>query len=210
MNFPIKIDLSRGQDPKEFYTCLIPDQSGVEAWRVNPSALDHRIPSSNWCALTCLRMALLLEDGVVPDLEKLWERACERHVYTPKTDGTGWYGAHHEPLARFFGEFGFEAKHCDNMSTASITQALVDGYYVLPSVSPEIRFPRDTDPAKKTGHMVFVYGYDTGVDGRNFLLQNSAGFASLNSQIAVRVSEKRLQQVFSGRAILVRRQNEIL
>lgn len=204
MRLPHTVDLSRGRPPEEFYTCLIRDPKKVEAWRASPEALDFSIPSSNWCAMTCLRMLLLLHNKQAPSLDELFERACGAGVYNLKEDGT-WAGAHHEPLARFVDQFGFTTNSLHNMHTWSLAMALAEGQYAIASVSPDIRYPANTkEPEKKSGHLVLVYGYRTIQDQIYFLIQNSAGFASLESQMGVCILHRRMQQVFSGRALFVR------
>jgi hypothetical protein len=193
---------------EDFYVPLIPDRFKLEEWRASPAALDHTIPSSNWCAMTLVRMTFLAYDLKAPTLEELWEGACAAGVYVPKRVGEGWSGAHHEPLATFIERLGFsvirEEATTLNLVKSIVTESLP--WVAFLSVSPEIRFHRDTEPTKRNGHMVLAYDCERLVDGsRVFLIQNPAGFASLNSQIGVRISETRLQQVFSGNAIFVSR-----
>jgi hypothetical protein len=198
------IDLSRGRAPEEFYTCLIEDPMKVEEWRASDGAHDHTIPSSNWCALTCLRMILLLEGREAPSLEYLWERACAAGVYVLGAGNRGWIGAYHERLASFIKEFGFDAINLKDLTMDLIAEALSSGNYVIPSVSPDIRYALDLEPRHTDGHMVLCYKYQIDEPGRMFTIQNSAGFASIGTQIGVPIPEARFRQVFSGNAILVR------
>ena len=202
-HIPSGMDLSRGRAPEEFYVCLIEDPMKVEEWRASDEAHDHTIPSSNWCALTCLRMILLLEGKKAPSLEHLWERACAAGVYVQKEGHHGWVGAYHQPLAAFIEEFGLDAIYLKDLTTDLVAEDLFHGNYVIPSVSPDIRYSLDLEPVRRNGHVVLCYKYHTDVTGRVFTIQNSAGFASINTQMGVAVPEARFKQVFSGNGILV-------
>jgi hypothetical protein len=175
----------------------------VEEWRASDEAHDHTIPSSNWCALTCFRMILLLEDREVPSLQHLWEIACAAGVYFLREGHSGWVGAHHERLASFFKEFGFNAISLKDLNTELVAEALTNKNYVIPSVSSDIRYPLDLEPNRTDGHMVLCYKYHLDEAGRVFTIQNSAGFASIGTQMDVPIPEARFSQVFSGNAILV-------
>ncbi|HRH55455.1 MAG TPA: hypothetical protein PK609_01160 [Candidatus Paceibacterota bacterium] len=200
-------DLSRGKSPDDFYVCLISDRHAVEAWRESSAPFDYTIRSSSWCALTCVQNILKIEDKYVPSLNDLFEEACRHGVYVWKDDPAkrGWKGAFLARLPAFLNYQGYSARFEQNLTPEGIAQALASDYYVIARVSPEIRFLHDTPPKEKTGHFVLVYAYETADDGTLvFRIQNSAGFASLNSQAGVPVSEARMAQVFSGDAILVR------
>jgi hypothetical protein len=156
-------------------------------------------------------MALLLERRVAPSLTKLFGHAIEHGVYRRKTraeiehNGPGWKGALLNEVPVFFNEYGFEATLVQELSSKDVIRALAEEYYVLPRVGPDIRFPGRKRPSKKTGHFVFLYAYTTSPSGKViFRINNSAGFHSLNSQVAFPVPEARFTQVFSGDAILVR------
>ena len=210
-SFINNIDLSHGMTPINFYTCLIGDRFGVEAWRNSPRCFDLSIPSSNWCAMTCLRMLLLVHRLPSPPLDELFGAACTAGVYEWNygTDNRpqGWRGCYHTKLASFITQYGFEAHHRASLMTDDIADALDNDWFVIPSLSPEIRFPlRRRSPQQRNGHVVLVYAYRSHKNGNNrsFLIQNSAGFVSKNSQIAVRISERRMKQVFGGHATFVR------
>jgi hypothetical protein len=205
------IDLSHGSRAEDFFVSLIEDRFKMEAWRASPQCFDRTIPSSNWCAMTCLRMLLLLQKFPSPSLEKLFEDACTSEVYVwddgADTENIGWRGCYHKKLAVFIRQYGFEAHHRTSLVTGDIADALDNDWFVIPSVSPEIRFPhRRRNPIQRNGHVVLVYAYRSHKDesNRSFLIQNAAGFASKNSQIGVRISERRMQQVFGGHATFVR------
>jgi hypothetical protein len=177
----------------------------VEEWRASPQATNYRIPSSSWCGMTCLRMMLLLEGRRAPSLDDLFEHACAAGVFT--WEENGWKGANLHKLPAFIGEYGFMARLAQTMDPDDVAHALAERNYVFPRVGPDIRYRTDEEPSKNHGHFVFMYGYETDEAGNlKFLIHNSAGFASLDSQIAVPIPAARLRQVFSGDAILVRSQ----
>ena len=56
----------------------------------------------------------------------------------------------------------------------------------------------------KRGHFVLIYGYTIDENGGlHFLLNNSAGFVSEESQVGMRVSAQRLSDLSSGDGVMV-------
>ena len=200
------VDLSRGKDPIDFYVCQIENRFEIEVWKASPQVRDYTIPSSNWCAMTALRMALLADERPAPSLEDLFQNACTYGVYRPFADTSGWQGAFLLELPHFCCSYGFEARLERSQTPSDVVNWLRRGYYALPLVGPEVRFPRRTRaPKKRRGHFVFLYAYRIGERGTHlFTLNNSAGYASNNSQVAVEISKKRFKQVFSGDVLLLR------
>lgn len=203
-SLPQNIDLSRGRPAESFFVPLIPDRFGLEVWRADESCYDLRIPHNSWCAITSLRMALLLEEMEAPSQEELFEAACQEGVYRWQED-KGWIGAYHKEFASFLYQHGFVAQFVQGLSPDHIASALARGMYCILRVSPAIRFPDMVAPEKKVGHVVLCFGYCTNENGRYFRIHNCAGFASLNSQIDFAVHESRLSQVFSGDATIFRK-----
>ena len=150
-------------------------------------------------------MALLFHGREAPPLESLFAQACATGVYRRMDDGR-WKGAFHEPLCGFLKHFEFAAERFERATVGDVADRIRTGWQALLSVSPDIRYPNRTPPEKRNGHMVFAYKADRLADGTHVVeIHNPAGFASLNSQIAFRVPEERLAQVFSGNAICIRR-----
>jgi hypothetical protein len=202
---PKRVDLSCGRPPESFYVCQIEDRFGLEAWKASPEAKNYTIPRNNWCALVHLSMVLMLEERVPPSLDELFERACAMNVYRPFADGSGWQGAFLDALPGFVASLGLEARLERRHAPESVARGLSELNYVLPRVSPEIRYPTDKEPEKRTGHFVFFYGYELDEEDEPvFRYQNGSGFASLDSQIGVRITTARMRQVFSGDALLIR------
>lgn len=204
MILPERVDLSGGVPPESFYVPLISDRFAVEEWRASGASKDYRIPSSNWCAMTCVRMLLLRERGEAPSLEELFDSACDADVYVRQEDGSGWKGAYHVRLVHFLETLGFQARFRKHLHVSDIAKSLARGQYGLLSVGPDIRYLKDEEPEKQNGHFVFAFGYESTPASRLFRIHNSAGFASLNTQIDVAIPETRMAQVFSKSAIFVR------
>jgi len=204
---PKSADLSRGKSPALFFVPLV-SHITIEEWRADEEGChDLTIPHNNWCAMCATKMIQLLEGRPSPPLDPMFEHACEVGVYKQKLggDGKGWKGMYHHPFARFLGTYGFSAHVREGIDVETIARAIASGYYVIPSVSPEIRFPRDDAPAATSGHVVLAYAYSTDSDGERVLrIQNCAGFESLDSQKGFPVSASRMQQLFSGTATFVR------
>jgi hypothetical protein len=194
-----------GRPPEEFFDCLIDDPNQVPEWRDSPDATDFRIPSSNWCALKNLRMALMLDRCPVPSIEKLWEHACAFEVYILLKNGN-WEGARHTPMAAFWKEYGYTARWIKDIGAEVMANFLARGYYVMPSVDPAIRFPDDREPEKKFSHFVFIYKYDwdEARQDRVFTLNNCAGYAHLGSQCGFHVPQSRLDRMSYRRAFVFR------
>ncbi len=198
------VDLSKGQNPQSFYVCSIPNPLGVEKWLESSQARDYTLPSASWCAMACVRMALLSERQEAPSLETLFAEDCRLGVYQLKEGTKEWVGAYHDPLVSFLQRFCFEAWRGENLNPADVAYALSYGFYSMLSVSPDIRYVDGRIPVKKSGHLVFAYGYEGPKGQHVFRVHNSAGFASLGTQVGVRITEARLAEVFSGRGIFFR------
>ncbi len=150
-------------------------------------------------------MILKAEGMVAPPLERLFYGAVDCSAYRIESVEKGWRGAYHQELAEtLWMRHGLIARPERRMSTLCIRVRLLMGWYVMASVHPEIRLHTENSPPRKGGHFVLVYGFETTADGEvRFLVQNSAGFASIGTQVGVRVLERRMQQVFSGNAVAV-------
>jgi hypothetical protein len=211
---PHEVTAKRLPDPKDFFVCQIQDPSKVEAWSAerNPN---WREPARHWCAMACLSGVLRAEGVEAPSLEHLFERACANGVYRPDPERV-WRGAYHENLADFVNE-----EICSGLvvacrsvpivprrghtSTSTLARLLRQGFYVLLSVSPDIRFPSSKDqPREKRGHFVLVHSFSE-IDGVGyFRLNNPAGYQSENSQIDMHMSAKRLAELSFGDCVAIR------
>ena len=198
-------DLFRGTNPAELYACQIQDPACVEDWVQSPDARDPFKPEANWCAMCCTQMILRAEGVSPPPLLELFEQAISFSVYRQEEARIGWRGAYHRELADYLGtKWRMRSSAERNMSPEWVCRMLSYGNYCLLSVHPEIRLRADIPPPHKNGHFVLIYGYNTTEEGEiYFLLQNTAGFASQESQVGMAISAHRLEQVFSGNGIVV-------
>lgn len=203
---PSRVDLFRGSDPRRFYTCQIEDPRNLEKWVQSPNARDYTKPEANLCAMCCTSMILKSEEISPPSTLELFGQAAGFSVFRPKPDGSGWKGAYHMELADYLeAQWGMRTWAERNMKPGFIRLMLTFGNYCMLSVHPEIRLRTTELPPGKSGHIVLVYGfYVTRRRRLRFLVQNSAGFASQDSQIGMSISEHRLAQVFSGNGVIVR------
>lgn len=204
------INLLEGRNPNDIYVCQIDDRTAMEEWVRNPDLRPPHQARSNWCAVCCTRMILQAESMYAPSREELFEAAQDLHAYQEivsedRETLLAWKGAYHEHLAIFlWRSLGLWAQAERNVDLNFLRARLYEGYYVLASVHPDIRFPdQQNEPEKKGGHFVLIYGFEIIGDACWFLAMNSSGFASQQSQIAVRVPNYRLRQLFSGNVVLV-------
>jgi hypothetical protein len=208
-----RADLLAARNPASCFVCQIPDPAQVEEWSAGVDTLDKRAWERHWCAMCAVRMLLLAEGLAAPALGELFEQARDFGVYRADP-AIGWRGAYHWELAKFVANFGFKAHAVRGMSPHnhrslrwSIGQWVGFGHYVLLSAHPDIRLRSSEPPPAKRGHIVFVYGYEV-VGGQGYyLLNNSAGFASQQSQVGMRISAERLGQVSCGDGVVVQIRN---
>lgn len=174
----------------------------VERRVANVANEDMNAPEWNWCGMCCVRMILFALGRDAPGLEEMYRMAFDAGVF--KTIDGQVVGAYHRQLEDFiYHEFGLVAFADRRRSTSDIAQAISRGRYVIASVSSAIREIDGVVPEKKSGHLVLVYAVELTEHGRTFVLHNSAGFSSLGTQTAVRITEERLRDFFSGCFITV-------
>lgn len=213
-NRHLTVNLLSGKDPEKIYVCQIDDPLKVEEWVTSPDARNYQKEEASRCAMCCAKMILRAEDRrepwlkVDPSLEELFDWAQDCFTYRWEDGDDGWKGAYHGELAAFFWHsLRLWSQAERNVDLNFVRQRLLEGYYVLASVHPNIRFPNNDDvPEKKGGHFVLIYGFEIHGDTCWFFVMNSAGFASQNSQIAVKILSNRVYQLFSGNVVLVRSQ----
>lgn len=201
---------------EEFYVCQIPDRTKVEEWVATADALATDAPELHWCAMCCLRSLLLAEELPAPPVEELFAAACEFGVYRP--DQTiGWRGAYHNELAEFTNTVRVVSQRPAHafrgtkkiLSTPTdrffTLEALVKwGCYFMLSVHPDVRLQSNVPPPSKRGHFVLVYDFVEEDSQKFFLINNPAGFMSQDSQVGMKISPERLEQVWSGDGICVK------
>jgi len=139
-----------------------------------------------------------------PPLGEMYRTAFDAYGVFKNVDGSV-VGAYHREFAEYVrSEFDLPAEARRGLSANDVAAAVADSY-VIASVSPNIREIDGLSPVTKSGHLVLVYRVEETERGRVFVLNNSAGFNSTNSQVGVRVPEARFLECFSGSAVLISR-----
>lgn len=165
---------------------------------------DMNGPEWNWCGICCVRMVLLGLGRPAPTMEEMYRTAFDEYGVF-KMVGGAVIGAYHRDLASYVqGACDLASYAKRKMSADDVADDVLSGWYVIASVSPQIRDLLGPPPEKKGGHLVLVYGVEDTEQGRVFVLHNSTGFASLGTQRSVRVPEARFVECFSGCAVLLR------
>ncbi len=165
---------------------------------------DMNAPEWNWCGICCVRMVLLGLGRAAPTMEEMYRTAFDAYDVFKTVDGNV-MGAYHRELATYVRDACDLASYAKrNMSADDVAYDVDSGWYVIASVSPQIRDLFGDAPEKKGGHFVLVYGVENTEQGRVFVLHNSTGFASAHAQRAVRMPETRFVECFSGNAVLLR------
>ena len=195
------VNLFGARHPEDYYVCQVEKLYQVEDWARSP---DPATMEAHWCAMCCVRsIQLATGHRWTESLEKLFQIACRWNVYRPAE--IGWKGAYHYELGRFAMEACSRVAYSARaQTTEEIQECLYRGYFCLLSVHPDIRLRSTEVPAIKRGHFVLIYGYK--IDEKNelhFLVNNSAGFVSQESQIGMRVSAQRIKDVSSGDAVFI-------
>jgi len=189
--------------PDMFYVPQLADRQDVDEWLVSDEARDSSRPEANWCGMCCAKMAAEANGFTTPSLLEMYRQACELGVYKPGQESKG---AHHRELAAYMqGVLQIPAEARRDLTTRSVLTWLDRRYFVIASVHQSIRDPEAPAPERKSGHLIFVYGYEFGRDGTSLLLNNSTGLHATDTQIGVRVKLERFEQFFSGRGILVKK-----
>jgi len=164
---------------------------------------DINLPHWNWCAICCVRMIVLGLGLEAPDMIDMYNTATEKYGAYRMVDGKI-LGAYHRELARYVkGEFCLKARALRRQPTANVAKWVSRGYYFVASVSSDIRKHSTEAPKRQNGHLVLVYGVRETLEGRFFVLHNSAGYSRTNTQSEVLVSEERFAQCFSGNGLII-------
>ncbi|NBT37921.1 MAG: hypothetical protein EBT21_07430, partial [Actinobacteria bacterium] len=105
----------------------------------NRDSEDMNGPEWNWCGICCVRMIALGLGRSVPTMDEMYRTAFDAYGVFKMVDGSV-IGAYHRDLASYVtGEFGLAAEARRNLSAGDVAAAIVDGHYVVASVSPKIR-----------------------------------------------------------------------
>lgn len=193
----------RQKNPDPVFVPQFESAEDVERRIANRENEDMNASEWNWCGICCVQMILLGLGRGAPTRDQMYRTAYDRYGAFKTIDGRV-VGAYHRELAEYVcQEFGLVAITHRRASTDDLARSIEDGRYVIASVSASIRDLDEKEPGRKNGHLVLIYSIEQMDSGRMFVLHNSAGFASANTQAGVRVTEDRLKQCFSGCYIAV-------
>jgi hypothetical protein len=165
---------------------------------------DMNDPEWNWCGICCVRMILLGLGKEAPPIEEMYRTAFDDYGVFKMVDGAV-IGAYHKELARYIERgCGLAAYAKRGMSANDVADMINGGWYIIASVSASIREPDGEVPEKKGGHLVLVHRVEKTNSNQAFIIHNSTGFVSTDTQRNVPIPEARFAECFSGCAILVR------
>lgn len=162
------------------------------------------LPEWNWCGMCCSRMITLSLKKNPPSLNEMYQTAFKDYSVYQWHNGKI-LGAFHKKLARYLRKaFGLKAKAKRGLSLEDIANHIRRDRFVIASVTPEIRFLDTSEPKRKSGHLVLVFGVEQTADGLIFIVHNPSGSLQRNSQVSARISTERFVQCFSGNGIVVK------
>lgn len=190
--------------PKPVYVCQFPDASQVEDRIARRNEEDLNLPEWNQCGICCVRMIALGLERNPPPLEEMYRTAFDQYGVFRMVDDKV-VGAYHRELAGYVHDvFGLNTEAVRRQSVEDVAQAILDGWYVIASVSAEIRDASVLEPLRRNGHLVLVFDVGERDGAAGFLLHNSSGFSSTETQEDVFVSLDRFRQFFSGNSVNIR------
>lgn len=169
-------------------------------WRESGAEDKAEYTSWSWsaCGMACTKMILAHSTAQVVPIVTLGKKALEYGCYDLPLETSA--GLKYEPYVRFVQqELGWRAKVISPMIKDDIVRALSMGYYVIASVSPDIRVPT-SQPKHRGGHLVLVVAYD--LDKKNFYINNPSGNTKATQEHA-RVSFAEFEKFFAHRGIII-------
>lgn len=169
-------------------------------WKSSGAKTKQEYADWNWagCGMACTKMIIAHRNSKVIPLATLGKKCTEYGGYTMPLETSP--GMYYKPYLKFLdGEFGIKAHVVSAMLPQEIMHQLSLGNYVIASVSPKIRDPRDT-PETRGGHLVLMLGYDQ--DKQEFYLHNPSG-NTVKSQEYATVSFTDFKKFFGNRGIVV-------
>lgn len=159
---------------------------------------EYNIWSWNGCGMACTKMLLAHRLGREIPLVELGKKCVEYGGYTMPLENSP--GLVYAPYTSFLHkEFGLHAKVVAPLLLREIIHELSKGYYVIASVSYDIRKSGST-PKVKGGHLILMLGYD--LDKQELYFHNPSGDSQQTQEYAV-VSLTDFTKYFSGRGIVI-------
>lgn len=160
---------------------------------------EYELWSWNVCGMACLKMILSHAKGEVVPLIKLAKK-CEKYGGYVKT-GNKIDGMYYQPFLKFIEkEFELMGRIVFPMTKKVISDELGKKNYVIASVSPLIRAPKEKLRGKRGGHLILIVGYDN--VSKEFFLHNPSGDKKENQENAS-ISFSNFEKFSSHRGIIV-------
>ena len=149
--------------------------------------------------MACTKMLLAGHTGKEVPLVTLGKKCAEYGGYTLPLETSS--GLIYHPYLEFIRkEFGWSGKVISHASAHQLFHELSRGRFVIASVNPAIRTPRQSTPKVKGGHLILLLGYDKTKDIIYF--HNPSGISSQTQNYA-QVSLNQFKKIFSGRGIVI-------
>jgi hypothetical protein len=170
-------------------------------WKLSGAKTKEEYVSWSWaaCGITCLKMLLAKQTGVVHPIVTLGKKCVEYGGYALPLEKSN--GLVYDPFVRFIKqEFHLDAKVISSMTQQEVINALAGGSFVIASVNPAIRHSEGDTPQRKGGHLILMLGYD--LDKKEFYFHNPSGESRKNQEYAA-ISFKDFQKFFANRGIVI-------
>lgn len=169
-------------------------------WKSSGAKTKKEYAAWSWsaCGMACTKMVLAYRTGKTVPIVELGKKCAEYGGYTMPIESS--VGLLYKPYVKFVAqEFGWNSKIVEGMDQKEVMYALGKGDFVIASVSPLIRNPKNS-PTTKGGHLVLMTGYDKSKE--EFYLHNPSG-TSKGTQEYAAVSFRDFKKFFSGRGIVI-------
>lgn len=155
--------------------------------------------SERTCGIACLQSILADRERDAPDKYALIEAALRWRAFVRHDDGS-LGGLYYQPFCEWVGSsFGLDAHVHRHLEVDGLVDLVTHGHsFVMASVSSEIRWP-DRAPTRKGGHLVLVYGYESG----ELVFHNPSGVTG--TAAAARLGRREFEEFYAGRGISVER-----
>ncbi len=169
-------------------------------WKLSGATSKQEYEDWSWvgCGMACTKMLLAHKTGKIIPLVELGKKCTEYGGYSyPLKESKG---LHYVPYVKFIkAEFGLNAKLIVPLIIDEVITALNAEYYVIASVSPDIRTP-EVNPTHKGGHLVLMLGYD--LNEKEFYFHNPSGISTSTQEYAS-ISFDDFSKFFGQRGIVI-------
>lgn len=149
--------------------------------------------------MACTKMILAHRTGKVVPIVTLGKKCAGYGGYKMPLENSP--GLYYKPYITFVEkEFNWKAKIVQGMTFQELMHELSKGNYIIAGVNPQIRYPLESKPRVKSGHLVLLLGYDKAK--QEFYLHNPSGISKETQEYAA-VKFRDFKKFFSGRGIVI-------